>query len=63
MYIAKAHGRNKAYGIAHIEASDEDAVAAIAPRMEAAWQSGQVKLLALQGPRPEAATTPGEVPA
>jgi len=63
MYIAKAHGRNKAYGIAHIEARDEEQVAAIAPRMEAAWQAGQVRLLALQGP--EAAETPvtGEVPA
>jgi len=63
MYIAKAHGRNKAYGIAHIEAADEEQVAAIAPRMEAAWQAGQVRLLALQGPDPAAAPVRGEVPA
>jgi len=50
MYIAKAHGRNKAYGIARIDAADELQVAEIAPRMEAAWQSGQVQLMALQGP-------------
>ncbi|XHS79400.1 diguanylate cyclase [Burkholderiaceae bacterium UC74_6] len=50
MYIAKAHGRNKAYGIARIDAQDEEQLAAIAPRMEAAWQAGQVRLIALQGP-------------
>ena len=50
MYIAKAHGRNKAYGIARIDAADAQQVAEITPRMEAAWQAGQVKLLALQGP-------------
>jgi len=50
MYIAKAHGRNKAYGIARIDAENEEQVAAIAPRMEAAWQAGQVRLLALHGP-------------
>ncbi len=52
MYIAKAHGRNKAYGIARIEARDETEVAHIAPRMEAAWQAGQVHLVALHGPEP-----------
>jgi GGDEF domain-containing protein len=52
MYIAKAHGRNKAYGIASIDATDESQVAEIAPRMESAWHAGQVKLLALSGPTP-----------
>ncbi|HEY4082186.1 MAG TPA: GGDEF domain-containing protein [Burkholderiaceae bacterium] len=62
MYIAKAHGRNKAYGIACIDAADDTQVAEIAPRMEAAWQSGQVKLIALNGPTP-AATAKQETPA
>ena len=62
MYIAKAHGRNKAYGIARIEARDESEVANIAPRMEAAWQSGQVHLVALHGPEPAARAVDG-VPA
>jgi len=58
MYIAKAHGRNKAYGIARIDAQDEEQLAAIAPRMEAAWAAGQVRLLALQGPAQGVASGP-----
>jgi len=53
MYMAKAHGRNKAYGIERIEAADEEQLALLTNRMEAAWHEGQVKLVALQG-----ATTP-----
>ena len=48
MYLAKAHGRNRAYGIEAINAQDEAALALLANRMEAAWQEGQVKLVALQ---------------
>jgi len=50
MYMAKAHGRNKAYGIEWIAAADETQLAALSTRMEAAWHEGQVKLLALSGP-------------
>lgn len=50
MYMAKAHGRNKAYGVQRIDARDEAELAALANRMEAAWQQGQVGLVALQGP-------------
>ncbi len=60
MYIAKAHGRNKAYGIARIDAADDQQVAEITPRMEAAWQAGQVQLMALQGPTPAAAMPKAE---
>ena len=49
MYMAKAHGRNRAYGIEHIAAADEAALALLANRMEAAWHEGQVGLVALQG--------------
>jgi diguanylate cyclase (GGDEF)-like protein len=49
MYMAKAHGRNKAYGIEQIEAADETQLTHIASRMEAAWHAGEVKLVALQG--------------
>ena len=50
MYMAKAHGRNKAYGVEQIEAHDETELASIAQRMEAACHEGLVKLVALQGP-------------
>ncbi len=48
MYLAKAHGRNRAYGIESINAVDEAALALLANRMEAAWHEGQVGLVALQ---------------
>ena len=48
MYMAKAHGRNRAYGIESINAVDEAALLLLADRMEAAWHEGQVGLVALQ---------------
>ncbi len=51
MYMAKAHGRNRAYGIEAMAVADEAALAALAGRMEAAWHEGAVKLQALQGPQ------------
>ena len=50
MYLAKAHGRNRAYGIESIEARDEAALQALAANMETAWRAGSIKLLALHGP-------------
>ncbi|MEJ6006709.1 diguanylate cyclase [Paucibacter sp. AS339] len=50
MYMAKAHGRNRAYGIEAMVAEDDAALALVAARMEAAWHEGAVKLLALHGP-------------
>ncbi|MCV2360772.1 diguanylate cyclase [Paucibacter sp. TC2R-5] len=52
MYMAKAHGRNKAYGIQSIAAEDEANLLLLAAHMEAAWHEGSVQLLALQGPEP-----------
>lgn len=54
MYLAKAHGRNKAYGVLHIDARDEAELERLSRRMEAAWQEGQLGLVALQGPSEEA---------
>jgi len=48
MYMAKADGRNRAYGIESINAADEAALAPLAKRLEAAWREGQVSLMALQ---------------
>ncbi|MGS0753798.1 diguanylate cyclase domain-containing protein [Roseateles sp. GG27B] len=51
MYLAKAHGRNRAYGIESIAAQDEVGLQTLAASMEAAWREGSIKLLALQGPQ------------
>jgi len=58
MYMAKAHGRNKAYGIESIDANDEPTLLALASRMEAAWHEGRVKLRALSGPSSASAVNP-----
>lgn len=50
MYLAKAHGRNKAYGVERINAQDAHAAAQLTARLEAAWAEGEVGLLALAGP-------------
>ncbi|MDM4767148.1 diguanylate cyclase [Pelomonas sp. SE-A7] len=53
MYMAKAHGRNRAYGIERIDVADEAGLQAVSTRMEAAWHEGQVGLSGLQGPAAE----------
>jgi len=53
MYMAKAHGRNKAYGVAAMQARDRDQLLALAGRLEAAWHQGQVQLVSLLGPAQE----------
>ncbi len=50
MYMAKAHGRNRAYGIERMDVNDEAGLQAISTRMEAAWHEGQVGMSVLQGP-------------
>lgn len=53
MYMAKGHGRNKAYGIAAMAAADLAQLQALGQRLEAAWQQGQVEVVHLAGPEPE----------
>jgi diguanylate cyclase (GGDEF)-like protein len=50
MYLAKAHGRNRAYGIESVAAQDEAGLQTLAASIEAAWLDGSIKLLALHGP-------------
>ncbi|MDR7333257.1 GGDEF domain-containing protein [Roseateles asaccharophilus] len=50
MYLAKAHGRNKAYGVERLQAKDALAAAQLTARLEAAVSEGSVGLLALSGP-------------
>jgi diguanylate cyclase (GGDEF)-like protein len=49
MYLAKAHGRNRAYGVRLLQACDETALDAITHSLESAWRGGQVALTLLQG--------------
>jgi diguanylate cyclase (GGDEF)-like protein len=52
MYLAKAHGRNRAYGVQLLHAKDEMRLDDITRGLEAAWRDGQVALTLLQGPVP-----------
>ena len=49
MYLAKAHGRNRAYGVRLLHARDEATLAEITRSLESAWRDGQVALTLLQG--------------
>ncbi|HEY8706473.1 MAG TPA: tetratricopeptide repeat-containing diguanylate cyclase [Burkholderiaceae bacterium] len=55
MYLAKAHGRNRAYGVRLLQACDEAALDAITRSLEAAWRDGRVTLTQLPGQTPLAA--------
>jgi diguanylate cyclase (GGDEF)-like protein len=50
MYLAKAHGRNRAYGVRLLHAHDEATLDEVTRSLEAAWREGQVSLTLLQGP-------------
>ncbi|HEY1129355.1 MAG TPA: GGDEF domain-containing protein [Roseateles sp.] len=60
MYLAKAHGRNKAYGVERIDALDPLAAAQLTARLEAAWGEGRVGLQVLNGPGTARAAEVGE---
>lgn len=49
MYLAKAHGRNRAYGVRLLHARDEGTLEIITHSLESAWREGQVELTLLQG--------------
>ena len=50
LYLAKAHGRNRAYGVHRVQAADEPQLEAIARALETAWLAGEVTLTSLNGP-------------
>ena len=52
MYLAKAHGRNRAYGVRLLHARDEATLEVITHSLESAWRDGQVTLTLLQGRTP-----------
>lgn len=50
LYLAKAHGRNRAYGVRMLIANDEQQLDAIVRALESAWQAGDIALTLLEGP-------------
>jgi len=50
LYLAKAHGRNLAYGIGQVQATSESALAEISHDFEGALATGRVALVAMRGP-------------
>ncbi len=58
LYLAKAHGRNRAYGVRMINANDAERFDAIARSLESAWQAGDVALTLLEGPGRETPAAP-----
>ena len=50
LYLAKAHGRNRAYGVRMLLANDASQFDAIARALERAWQAGDIALTLLEGP-------------
>jgi diguanylate cyclase (GGDEF)-like protein len=49
LYMAKLHGRNRAYGVGGMLRSGDDALAAVDTDLEKAWQDGVVDLRVLLG--------------
>jgi diguanylate cyclase (GGDEF)-like protein len=52
MYLAKAHGRNRAYGVRALQDEDGALVTAQPGTLENAWRSGRADLTHLSGPVP-----------
>ena len=50
LYLAKAHGRNRAYGVGLLHAQTVQGLQAITAALESAWRDGQVTLTLLRGP-------------
>ena len=53
MYLCKSSGRNRAFGLVRIEATDEVQLQALQSRLEAAWREGAIELAELRGPQHE----------
>jgi diguanylate cyclase (GGDEF)-like protein len=52
MYLAKAHGRHRAYGVRRAQADDAAALSRVGRELEAAWRDGRVELVAVEGAAP-----------
>jgi len=61
MYLAKAHGRNRAYGVRRLQARTDPQFEAVSRALESAWMAGEVTLAALRGPPPAGAAAPADL--
>ncbi len=50
LYMAKVHGRNRAYGIRAVRRGDDEALATIERDLEKAWEDGIVEMHVQPGP-------------
>ena len=53
LYLAKGHGRNRAYGVRGLARLDDAAMGEIEQDMEGAWRSGRIDLSVVQANVPE----------
>ncbi|KQW96673.1 diguanylate cyclase [Massilia sp. Root418] len=60
LYLAKAHGRNRAYGVRGFERFHQTSMEAIEQDLERAWRAGFVELSVVLGGAPEIPPPPGE---
>ncbi|HEY5863095.1 MAG TPA: GGDEF domain-containing protein [Casimicrobiaceae bacterium] len=59
LYMAKLHGRNRAYGVGALHAQEPEALDAALGDLEAAWKDGVVDMRVLiNGPRPVSTALP-----
>jgi hypothetical protein len=49
LYLAKLHGRNRAYGIRSLSSGDADTLARVERDLDCAWRDGLVDLHVLHG--------------
>jgi len=52
LYLAKAHGRSRAYGVARLLTDGDDSIERIEHDLEQAWTNGLVELAITEGPPP-----------
>jgi len=53
LYLAKGHGRNRAYGVRGVKRLDEDVMQEVEQDIERAWRNGHVDLSIVQGNLPD----------
>jgi diguanylate cyclase (GGDEF)-like protein len=53
LYLAKGHGRNRAYGVRSVSAGDAASMDQIEQDIEQAWRDGKVELTIVMGNQPE----------
>jgi diguanylate cyclase (GGDEF)-like protein len=53
LYLAKGHGRNRAYGVRSVDGADGSSMDEIEHDIEAAWRAGRVELSIVMGSQPD----------